>query len=84
MSDQSVPPHPNLTPDELGALLVHVENACGRAAGIVNAAARLVAGEALGLHDNEMPALCTVALEHAADELEALSDRALKARTGAA
>lgn len=77
------PPEP-MPPADAEALLLHVETCCNRAAGIVSAASRLVAGEALGLHDDEMPTLCTVALEHAAGELEALSERVLRARTGGA
>jgi hypothetical protein len=44
MSDPNVP-QPPLTPAELEAPLIHVETCCNRAAGIVNAAARAVAGD---------------------------------------
>jgi len=71
-----------MSPADLEALLLHVETCCNRAAGIVNAAARAVAGDELTLQDDDVPTVFTIALEHVADELEALSDRALRARTG--
>ena len=89
MSRKSVPPKPataNATPvvpADLADLLDAVEDRCNRAAGIVNATARVVAGDELGLQDDDVPAVYAAALECVAVELEALSDRALKARTAA-
>ena len=69
-----------VAPDELEQLLYAVEDRCSHAAGILNAAARAVAGDELTLHDDDMPTVFAVALEHAAGQLEALSDRALHVR----
>lgn len=80
MSDPNVP-HPPVTPEELDALLVAVEDKCNHAAGIVSATARAVAGDELGLQDENVPGVYSAALERVAAELEALSDRALQART---
>ena len=88
MSKRRVPPPKTATakaaapiaPDELAQLLHAVEDRCNHAAGILNAAARAVAGDELTLHDDDMPTVFAVALEHAAGQLEALSDRALHAR----
>ena len=68
--------------ETLEALLVAVESGCNRAAGIVSATARVIAGDELGLQDEEVPAVYAAALEHVAAELAALADRALRARTG--
>ena len=82
MSDPNVP-QPSLGPEALDALLVTVEDRCNRAAGVASAAARIVAGEELGLHDEDVPTVYAAALEHVAAELEGLADRALRARTAA-
>ena len=66
---------------ELADLLHHVEDRCNHAAGIVSATARVVAGDELGLHHDDVPSVYAAALEHVADELEALGDRALRTRT---
>jgi hypothetical protein len=71
------PPTTNAEPD----LLISVEAVCARAAGIVNAAARVVAGDELTLQDEDLPTLLAIALQQTAGELEGLSDLALKART---
>jgi hypothetical protein len=88
MSKTSVsprPPTPNVptpaVPADLADLLHHVEVHCNHAAGIVSATARVVAGDELGLQHNDVPSVYAAALEHVAGELEALGDRALKART---
>ena len=65
----------------LEELLFTVEDCCSRAAGIVSATARVVAGDELGLRHDNVPGVYAAALEHVANDLEALSDRALKART---
>ena len=89
MSRKSVPPKPaaaNATPGvpaDLADLLNAVEDRCNHAAGIVNATARVVAGDELGLQDDDVPGVYVAALEHVAAELEGLADRALKARTAA-
>lgn len=70
-------------PVELGDLLSQVETCCNRAAGIVNAAARAVAGDELTLDDDDVPSVFAIALHHTAEELETLGDRALRARTEA-
>ena len=70
-----------LAADDLTQLLHAVEDRCNHAAGIVNATARVVAGDELGLQDDEVPSVYAAALEHVAAELETLSDQALKART---
>ena len=89
MSRRRVPPSPKpatakaptpVASDELEQLLHAVEDRCNHAAGILNAAARAVAGNELTLRDDDMPTVFAVALEHAAGQLEALSDRALHAR----
>ena len=89
MSKRRVPPPKSVTAkapapvaaDDLAQLLHAVEDRCNHAAGIVSATARVVAGEELGLQDDEVPSVYAAALERVARELEALSDRALKART---
>ena len=83
MSKRSVQRKPlplttNADPD----LLVVVESVCARAGDVMRGAARVVTGSALGLGDEAGPAVFGAALEHVADELEGLSDRALRARTG--
>ena len=88
MSKRRVPPPKTATakavapiaPDELAQFLHAIEDRCNHAADILNAAARAVAGNELTLHDDDMPTVFAVALEHAAGQLEALSDRALHAR----
>ena len=69
-------------PETIEEILIAVEDRCNRAAGIVNATARVVAGDKLGLRDEDVPAVYAAALEHVAAELAALADRALRARTG--
>ena len=82
MSDRNVPHPTPLTPEELTDLLIRMERDCGRAADVVRAASRAVAGDRLELyHDDDVQCAFTVALEHVAGELEALGDRALRART---
>ena len=81
MDDQ---PRPCAAPETVEEILIAVEAACGRAAGIVSATARVVAGEELGLQDDEVHTVYIIALEHVAAELTTLADRALKARTGGA
>ena len=84
MSESSVHDNAPLTPDELTDLLTRLESGCGRAADVLHAAARAVAGDRLELyHDDDVQCVFTVALEAAAGELTALSERALRARTGA-
>ena len=87
-SVQRKPPTTNVStpavPDALAELLHRVETCCGRAAGVVNAAARLVAGDELGLQHEDVPTVYTIALEHVAGDPEGLADRALRARTGGA
>lgn len=68
-------------PADLADLLHTVEVRCNHAAGIVSATARVVAGDELGLQHNDVPSVYAAALEHVAGELEALGERALKART---
>ena len=88
MSRKSVPPTPATAnvpapavSSELAELLHTVEDRCNHAAGIVSATARVVAGDELGLHHDDVPSVYAAALAHVADELEALGDRALRART---
>ena len=69
-------------PTEVADLLGQVETCCNRAAGIVNAAARAVAGDELTLDDEYVPSVFAIALQQTAEELETLGDRALRARTG--
>ena len=76
-----VPPRP---PALLEDLLHTVEDRCNRAVAIINATARAVEGDELGLHDEGGPEVFARAPDHAAAELSALSDRALKARVGGA
>ena len=72
-------------PETLEALLVAVESGCGRAADVIHATARAVAGDRLELyHDEDVQCALAAALEHVAVELTALADRALRARTGGA
>jgi hypothetical protein len=68
-------------PAELADLLGQVETYCNRAAGIVNAAARAVAGDELTLNDDYVPSVFAIALQRTAGELETLGDLALRART---
>ena len=56
---------------------------CNRAAGIVNAAARAVAGDELTLNDDYVPSVFAIALQQTAGELETLGDRALRPDNGA-
>jgi hypothetical protein len=88
MSKRRVPPNTDATNvptalvhGELERLLVTVEDRCNHAAGIVSATARVVAGDELGLNDENVPGVYVAALEHVVGELEGLADRALKART---
>ena len=88
MSKKSVAPAAPTTkvpapvvPAPLDDLLHAVEDRCNHAAGIVSATARVAAGDELGLHHDDVPSVYTAALEHVASELEALGDRALRART---
>ena len=69
-------------PAELADLFGQVEMCCNRAAGIVNAAARAVAGDELTLDDDYVPSVFAIALQQTAEELETLGDLALRARTG--
>jgi hypothetical protein len=69
-------------PADLGDLLDAVESRCNHAAGIVNVTARAIAGDELTLQDEDVPTVFAAALERVAGELEALGDRALRARTG--
>ena len=73
---------PASVPAELADLFGQVETCCNRAAGIVNAAARAVAGDELTLDDDDVPSVFAIALQHTAEELETLGDLALRARTG--
>jgi hypothetical protein len=73
-------PPPAGVPAELADLLGQVETCCNRAAGIVNAAARAVAGDELTLNDDYVPSVFAIALQRTAGELETLGDRALRAR----
>ena len=60
-----------------------VESGCGRAADVIHATARAVAGDRLELyHDEDVQCALGAALLYVAGELAALADRALKARTG--
>ena len=55
---------------------------CNRAVAIVNATARAVGGDTLDLYrDDDLQSLLGASLERIAEELTALSDRALRART---
>ena len=90
MSKRSVSPRTVATkvpapvpPDELEQLLASVEDCCNHAAGIVSATARVIAGDELGLRHDNVPGVYAAALEHVTNDLEVLSDRALKARTTA-
>ena len=78
MSKSRIAPAPIPNAD----LLVTVETVCARAGDIMRGAARVVTGNTLGLADQAGPAVFGAALEHIAGELEGLSDRALRARTG--
>ena len=78
MSKRRIAPAP--IPD--ADLLVTVETVCARAGDVMRGAARVVTGDTLGLADEAGPAVFGAALEHVAGELEALGDRALRARTG--
>lgn len=70
-----------LTPDALEDLLVTVEDRCNRAIDIINATARAVGGDALDLYqDNDVQSLLGASLERIAQDLTALSDRALSTR----
>jgi hypothetical protein len=80
MSEPNVP-----HPDELTDLLIRMERDCGRAADVLHAAARAVAGDRLELyHDDDVQSAFTVALEHVAGEVAALGALALRVRTGGA
>ena len=88
MSRKSVPSTPATTSvpsravsAELADLLHDIEDRCNHAAGIVNATARVVGGDELGLQDEDVPSVYAAALDHVAAELEGLADRALKVRT---
>lgn len=65
---------------ELEPLLIAVESRCAHAAGIVNAAARVIAGDELGLKHEDVPSVYEAALGAVVGELEELSDRAGKLR----
>ena len=84
MSDTSVHDNAPLTPDELTDLLIRVEDMCGRAADVLRAAGRAVIGEDLDPHADDVQTVLYAACEHVADAVEALGDRALRARTGGA
>jgi hypothetical protein len=71
-----------ITPEELRKLLHTVEDRCNRAVAVINATARAVEGDELGLYDDEdVQRLLGASLEHIAEELTTVSDRALRART---
>ena len=78
MSKRRIAPAPIPDADLLGT----VETVCARAGDVMRGAARVVTGSTLGLADEAGPAVFGAALEHVAGELEALGDRALRARTG--
>ena len=65
-------------------LLTAVESKCNRAAAIATVTARALSGDELGLQHDDVPSLYAAALANVAGELEGLSDRALRARTGGA
>ena len=69
--------------DSLEDVLVAFESTANRAADVVRAAARAVAGDRLELyHDEDVQTALAVALQAVAAELATLSSRALKRRTG--
>ena len=67
---------------DLDDLLAAVESVANRAADVVHATARAVAGDRLELyHDEDVQTALAVALQAVAAELAALAGRALRART---
>jgi hypothetical protein len=81
MSKTRIAPRRPAPDQSLEELLTTVETQCARAGTLMRATARVVAGDELGLQDEGGPVVFGSALEHVAGELEALGDRALKART---
>ena len=69
-------------PETVEEILIATESVANRAAGIVGATARVMAGEELGLEDEDVRAVYAAALERVAAEMAALADRALRVRTG--
>jgi len=79
------PSHSTTPVSPLATLAIDTETTCASAADALRAASRLVAGEDLGLADDDgMPVLTARGLEARAGELEALGERALRARGGQA
>jgi hypothetical protein len=81
MSKARIAPRPPAPDKALEELLFTVEDRCNRAVAVINATARAVEGEELGLYHDDVPRVFGAALERIAEELETLSDRALRART---
>ena len=81
MSKTRITPPPPAPDRALEELLFTVEDRCNRAVAVLNATARAVEGEELGLRHDDVPCVFGAALERIAEELETLSDRALRART---
>lgn len=78
--DRSVDERPE--PETVEEILIAVESGCNRAADVVHATARAVAGDRLELyHDEDVQTALAVALQAVAAELAALAGRALRART---
>ena len=81
MSESRIAPQPPPTPENaLDELLFAVEDRCNRAVAVLHVAARAVEGDDVGLDDESVPSVFGAALEHIAEELTALSNRALAAR----
>ena len=80
-SVQRKPPTPKV-PAPLTELLHTVEDRCNRAVAVINTTRRAVVGDELGLYDNEdVRRMLGASLERIAEDLTAISDRALEART---
>ena len=85
-SVQHKPPTTNIpapvAPADLADLLHIVEDRCNRAVAVINATARAVEGDELGMYgDEDVQRMLGASLERIAEDLTVLSDRALKART---
>ena len=73
---------PTPVPADLADLLHTVEDRCNRAVQVINVTERAIVGDELNMYDQEdVRVMLGAGLERLAEELTALSNRALRART---